>query len=598
MTGAPPHPALEVRDLGVVAGSGSGARTLLHAVNFTLAPGSSVGLVGPSGAGKSTAGRAIMRLLPRGLHTTPTSSVRLGPDALLDLPDAAMRSVRGRRLAMVFQEPLRALDPAMTVGDQLAESAVVHAVADRREATERAVAMLARVGIADPHEAARRHPHEFSGGMRQRVLIAMALLLGPEVLIADEPTTSLDATVQAQMLDLLDALRAESGTALVLISHDLDVVGERCERVLVLEDGRLVADGPAREIVRARRPALRVATRAPHGSGPANVHHDAPPDSLLELRAFTVHHRARRGPGVRRARVVRAVQEVDLDIARGEAVGLVGESGCGKSSLAQAVLRLADITAGTATFAGTDLAVLRGEPLRRMRSRIQLVPQDAGASLTPHLTAESLVAEGLEVHGLAHGAAARATARALLAETGLPARAAAAYPHELSAGERQRVAIARALGPGPELLVCDEPVASVDAPTRERLLELLDRLRRERSLALLFISHDLAAVSRVTSRVLVMYLGRIIESAPTDVALAAPLHPYTRALLSAVPTGDPAARARRTVLAGEPPSPLDPPAGCAFHPRCPHLARDAQCARERPELTSRGHGHRTACWHQ
>ena len=605
-------PALRVRDLGVTAGTGEDRRVLLEGLNLSLERGSSAGLVGSSGAGKSTLGLALMRLLPEGLALDPRSQVELDGVDLLALRDGEMRERRGRRIAMVFQEPLQALNPSMAVGDQLAESLIVHGISLGREAEERAVEMLGKVGIAGARAAARRYPHEFSGGMRQRLLIASALLLGPDVLVADEPTTALDPTVQAQVLDLIDALRAETGTALLLISHDLDIVGERCERLLVLDGGRVVEDGPACEVLASpRAPATRtlsaarakLATAVP-AAAPAGD--DGTP--LLTVRELSVRYALDRrrgdfqlpGAGARAPEraVVHAVDSVSFSIARGESLGLVGESGCGKTSLAHAVLRLVPASGGGIHFDGVDLLASRGEALRRLRRRVQLVPQDAGASLTPQMTIGALVAEGLEVHGIATGKDARRRAAALLEEMGLPARVASVRPRELSAGERQRAAIARALATGPELLVCDEPVASVDAPTRMLLLDMLDRLRIERGLSLLFISHDLGAVSRITSRVAVMYLGRIVELAPTAHLMAQPRMPYTQALLSAVPTGDPAAVSRRVVLRGELPSAVNPPAGCPFHPRCPHPLKDAQCAEGRPPLTERDSGHLAACWKQ
>ncbi len=605
------EPILRVRDLGVTIDVDGRKQHLLDGVSLTLDRGSSVGLVGSSGAGKSTLGLALMRLLPEGARITGGAEVWLGDEDLMLLRREAMRRVRGRRIAMVFQEPLMALNPAMSVGEQLGEALIVHGMATRAEARKRAVAMLDRVGIANAQRASRSFPHEFSGGMRQRLLIASALLLNPDVLIADEPTTALDPTVQAQVLDLLDSLRAETGAALLFISHDLDVVGERCDRLLVLDEGHVVEEGPAAAVIAApRAPATRwlsaarylLATTRAEGSdasGPLAATGTQPErPALLSVRGLSVRYEARARRWREPSAVVHAVEDVSLDILSGEAVGLVGESGCGKTSLAHAILRLVHVSAGTMTFEGVNLLALEGEPLRRMRQRLQLVPQDAGASLTPHMTVEAMLMEALEVHGIARGSDARGRAHLLLDEMGLPARAAGARPRELSAGERQRAAIARALATDPDLLICDEPVASVDAPTRALLLDMLDRLRRERGLALLFISHDLAAVSRLTSRVAVMYLGRIVERAGTAAVLEAARMPYTQALLSAVPTGDPADRARRTVLHGEIPSPVSPPTGCPFHPRCPHPAKDDQCRRLRPALEESVPGHFAACWKQ
>jgi peptide/nickel transport system ATP-binding protein len=592
MTASPRPPgsgagaALSVRDLGVTA-VGT-ATPLLSGVSFDIPAGSTVGLVGPSGAGKSTLALSLMRLLRHGTALDAASEIRVGDTALHTLGAREMRAIRGRRIAMVFQEPLLALDPAMPIGEQVAEAAIVHGIAPD-EARDRARAMLERVGFAAAGRAATLYPHELSGGMRQRALIAAAMMLGPDLLVADEPTTALDPTIQAQVLDLLARLREESGTTLLLISHDLDVVGERCERVIALEQGRVVQDAPAAEVLRSRRPAAQL--RAPGAVRPT-----PPGPPLLEVRSLQV-----RFPGagaLGRAGAVHAVEELSFTLAKGEALGVVGESGCGKTSAALAILRLIEPSAGQVRLDGAELDAFGRRALRRLRKRMQLVPQDAGASLTPHLTAEALVAEGLEVHGLAQGSEALRRARVLLDEVGLPSRVAGARPGALSSGERQRVAIARALAPEPDLLICDEPVASVDDATRERILTLLEHRRDTGGLALLFISHDLAAVARIASRVLVMYLGRIVESGTTAGVLGTPRMPYTQALLAAVPTGEPARLARRTVLTGEAAGSGERPRGCAFHPRCPHPRKDDQCRGERPRLVPVGVGaeeHLAAC---
>ncbi len=584
---------LRVVDLTVR--SANATRPLLDGVSFGIDTGRALGVVGRSGAGKSTLALAIAGLLPRGTRLADASMIHLGTSELHRLAPEAMREIRGRRIGYVFQEPALALDPAMTVGEQVAESAIVHG-SRPAEARERAVAMMDRVGFADARRAARRYPHELSGGMRQRAVIASAMMLSPELLIADEPTTALDPTIQAQVLDLLDRLREESGTTLLLISHDLATVSERCERVLTLERGQLVDDSTARTALarwRSARPApppRAAPPRAPVPTGP-----------ILEVRGLRVSYDASLLFPFDAAmpRRVEAVMDVDLSLGRGEILALIGESGCGKSSTAQAVLRLIEADAGRIAFDGTDVRALGREPLRRLRRRMQLVPQDAGASLTPHLTCEAIVAEGLVVHALADGDEARRRARVLLEEVGLPSRAAAALPRELSTGERQRVALARALAPDPDLLVCDEPFASVDEGSRERILSVLADRRERRGLAVLLVSHDLAIVRRLASRVLVMYLGRVVEDAAVDLAIVAPRMPYTQALVAAIPTGEPSARLRRALLRGEPPVFAPPQSGCPFHPRCPHPLKDERCTSERPPLrplSSDQPDHRASCW--
>ena len=559
-------PVLQVRTLGVELRTASGSETargstdatrrLLDRVSFDVLPGSSVGVVGASGAGKSTLGLALMRLLPPTMRFTAGSSVRLGDQDLAALDAEALRDLRGRRIAMVFQEPITALNPAMTIGAQLAETVVVHGLATEREARERAVAMLERVGITGSVAGARRYPHELSGGMRQRLLLAMPLMLDPLLLIADEPTSALDPIRQAQMLDLLDEMRSASGTALLLISHDLEIIGERCERMIVLDDGRVVEEGPTAQVLShprstaaqklgAARLPLAVAPRSQHAPALAGAAPDAgrvvtapSVTPLLEVNDLAVTYPERRR-GFRSTAAIPAVESVSLTLSPGEVLGVVGESGSGKTSLALGILRLIPSRSASLRFEGADLARAEGETLRQLRRHLQFMPQDAGASLSPHLTCESLVSEGLVVHGLCDEREARVRARALLSELELPQEAAQSRPHELSTGQRQRVALARALATAPRVLICDEPVSSVDPPTRARLLDLFSALRESRGLSMLFISHDAAAVARIADRVMVMRRGRVVETGTTEAVMLRPTQAYTREFLAAVPTGAP-----------------------------------------------------------
>ncbi|MFN0098141.1 MAG: oligopeptide/dipeptide ABC transporter ATP-binding protein [Gemmatimonadaceae bacterium] len=599
---------LSVRALGVTRLRG--ASVALRSVTFAVAPGERIGIVGHSGAGKSTLASALLGLLPRDSALDPTSEIHLGDTALHRADAETWRRARGARIALVMQEPMLALDPSMRIGAQVAEAATAHGVA-RDEADARMLEMLAKVGFGDPRAAARAYAHELSGGMRQRALIAAAMLLRPAVLVADEPTTALDPTIQAQVLDLLAALRDEAGTALLLISHDLPLVAERCDRVLRLERGRLVEDDRAERVL-ARHQIRDYPT--PAGGSPAHgaaatgsersaATRGAPaPSSVLSVRDLIVRYGD-----------VDAVRGVSFELARGEALGIVGESGCGKSSVAHAITRMVAAANGRVTLSPPgvggvstanaaradrdtlDLLALEREPLRRARRHIQLIPQDAGASLTPHCTAEALVAEGLEVHGLAQGAAALDRARALLAELGIDAALAGRQAQRLSTGERQRVAIARALAVEPAVLICDEPLAAVDETTRERIIEALET-RRRGGLALVIISHDLPAVRRLAPSAMVMYLGRVVEHGPSADVLVVPQMPYAQALVSAIPTGDRGTSRRRIVLQGEVPSPAAPPSGCAFHPRCPHPQKDDRCSNERPALVPIASHHLAACW--
>lgn len=484
------HPALRVCDLTVR--DRSTGDSLIEGVSFEAMRGEAIGIVGESGAGKSTLALALMGLLSPALERASTSALWLGETALHDLTARDWRPVRGRRIAMVFQEPLVALGPAMRVGAQVIEAGTVHGLSPE-EAERRTLALFAQLELPDPVQLATRYPHELSGGMRQRVLLAMAMLHRPEVVIADEATTALDPALRRTVLDTVDALRREHGTTVLLISHDHALMASRCDRMWTMAAGRMTTTQPTPPAPPTVRPpvARDEGTRTP----------------ILTVRDLVVDYTA--ASIVRDANAsTRAVDGLSLMIDRGEIVGLIGPSGSGKTSVARAILRLTPVTRGTVHLETTDLLALEGSALRRMRRRLQWIPQDAGAALTPHLRVEALVAEGLEVHELARGGEARRQARALLDEVGLPARAATVRPAELSTGERQRVAIARALATRPDLLLCDEPVANLDPTRRAQILDLLAELQRARGLSILLISHDEAVNERLASRVISMYLGR------------------------------------------------------------------------------------------
>ena len=569
---------LEVRDLSIRYG----ATDVVSGLDFDVAPGEAVGLVGASGSGKSQTALAIMGLLPRAASIS--GSVRLGPHELLGAPARVLDRVRPTRIAMVFQDPAQALNPYLRVGRQLVRILEQHRIARGASARQKVVEMLARVGLPDAPRQAAAWPHELSGGMRQRVMIASALLAGPELLVADEPTTALDVTVQAQILDLLETLRRD--TALLLITHDLGIVAGRCERMLVLEAGRLVESGPVREVFSrpqaAGTEALLAATPAPGAAREAV----AGPE-VFRIEGAAVCYRPRRGPPLH------AVRGVGLAVARGEIVAVVGESGAGKTSLGRAALGLVPLAAGRIVLAGSELAPLAADRSLAARRAVQLVFQDPAASLNPRLTVSDIVAEPLTVHEPGLKAAERGSrVEAALAATGLEAGFMTRYPHELSGGQAQRVAIARALILEPRVLICDEAVAALDGRARRRILGLFDTARAETGLAVIFITHDLGVAQEIAHRVLVMYLGRLAELGPAAAVLSQPRHPYTQALLAAVPRADPRDPGGRATITGEVPSPVATPAGCAFHPRCPRA--EGRCAEERP--AARGvAGSRVAC---
>jgi peptide/nickel transport system ATP-binding protein len=558
-------PVLVVEDLTIefpTRRSGAGTVRAVDGLGFTLSPGRSLGLVGESGSGKSATALALL-----GLHRG--TSARVGGRVLVDGTDlhaasaAEVRALRGARIAMVFQDPLSSLDPYHTVGDQIAEVYRAHTGAGRRAARTRAVEVLDRVGIADAAHRVNAHPHEFSGGMRQRALIAMALACEPRILVADEPTTALDVTVQAQVLDLLDELRAETGLALVLVTHDFGVVAASADEVLVMQRGRVVEHGPVARVLGApEAPYTReliaavpridtprtVAAPARRSGERSDAPSDESPDAepLLRVEDLYKHFPAPGGFSLHRQEPVRAVDGVSLDVHRGEALGIVGESGSGKTTLARMMVRLLRPTSGRVLLDGEDFAALAGGRLRERRRDAQMVFQDPIASLNPRRTVGESVADPLRAHGAHDDRAVRREVQQLLERVGLEAAHYDRFPHEFSGGQRQRVGIARALVLRPRLVVCDEPVSALDVTTQAQVIRLLAELRAEFGLALVFVAHDLAVVRQVSDRVAVMRRGRVVELADTDTLYDAPQHPYTRSLLAAVPVPDPdLARERR-----------------------------------------------------
>ncbi|MCC7484228.1 MAG: ABC transporter ATP-binding protein [Burkholderiales bacterium] len=521
---------LEVRDLGVAFG----ARRVVGGVSFSLEPGETLALVGESGSGKTVTALSLMRLIEA---ARLEGSVSFGGRDVLAMPAAQLQALRGREIAVVFQEPMTALNPLHPVGAQIAESLQLHAGAHGADAWAGALAALHRVGIPEPETRARCYPHQLSGGQRQRVMIAMALACNPRLLIADEPTTALDVAIRLQILDLVDRLRAQAGMALLLVTHDLNLVRRYADRVAVMERGTLVEQGRTEEVMlRPRHPCTQrlVDSRprrdvAPPGEG-----------RLVEARGVRVEFPARL-PGIRGwfgKGAFTAVEAVDFDLAPGETLGVIGESGSGKTTLALAVLDLVaargDIRVGGAPWAGATAAQKRAT-----RRRIQVVFQDPMSSLSPRLTLEEIVAEGLEVHEPALTAAQRRerVVQALvdvgLTETGAADGLLGRYPHEFSGGQRQRIAIARALIVRPEIVVLDEPTSSLDVTIQKQVLELLGALQRRYRLSYLLVTHDMDVVRAMAHRVMVMKASRIVESGPLEKVLLHPETDYTRMLVAA-----------------------------------------------------------------
>ncbi|MEC3956961.1 ABC transporter ATP-binding protein [Nocardia sp. CDC153] len=528
---------LEISDLRVAFGD----VTAVNGVDVTLAPGERLAVVGASGSGKSTLAQAIIGLLP-GAGRVTGGSIRWRGEDLGAADEKRMRRLRGREIGLVPQDPMSNLNPVSRIGTQVSETLLAHGLYGRRAARERAIELLAEAGLPEPARCARQYPHELSGGMRQRALIAIGLSCRPDLLIADEPTSALDVTVQRQILDHLDKLTRELGTALLLVTHDLGLAAERADRVLVMSDGKIVESGPAREILAEpeaeytrRLVAAAPALIAPRSTERPAVEDSAPPaaDSdpavVLEVSGLSKEYRVR-GSGTRRV-----VDDVSFTIARGRTTAIVGESGSGKTTTARMVLGLLPPTSGTVRLDGTEVVGLRGTRLQVARRAMQPVFQDPYSSLDPMWTVERIVAEPLRAFDFGDRATIRARVLDLLDQVALPPALAQRHPHELSGGQRQRVAIARALAIEPRLVVCDEPVSALDVLVQKQILTLLSDLQDRLGVSYLFISHDLAVVRALAHDVIVMRAGRVVEQGPAERVLTDPADDYTRRLLDAIP---------------------------------------------------------------
>ncbi|HYB43734.1 MAG TPA: ABC transporter ATP-binding protein [Candidatus Methylomirabilis sp.] len=662
---------LEVRDLRTYIYTRRGVVKAVDGASFSVRRGETLGIVGESGSGKSMTCLSILRLVPEpGGRIVGGEIVFDGEDLLAKSPEE-MRRLRGSRIAMILQDPMASLNPAMTVGSQIAEVLALHRGLRGRALGDRVVELLRQVRIGDPERRVHAYPHQMSGGIRQRVAGAIAISCQPSLLIADEPTTSLDVTIQAQYLQLLKEIQRETNLALVFVTHDLGIVAKLCDRVAVMYAGRIVETGATREIFDRPRhpytigllsclPALRRGreplaaidgqppdlARTPPGcafaprcplaeaaceaappplqaverdhrvacrrvaetaSGlprpPVSVSSAAPrtgpgrvaADVLLEARGLTKHFPISRGAILPRlVGTVRAVDGVDFALRRGETLGLVGESGCGKTSTARLVLCLERPTSGQVLFRGRDVHALGRGDRGGYRRAVQAVFQDPYSSLNPRLSIRTTVGEPLaETRPDLSRREVGDRIAAALERVGLPPRVAGDYPHELSGGQRQRVALARALTTEPECILLDEAVSALDVSIRAQIMNLLRDIQDRLAVSYLFIAHDLAAVKYVSTRIGVMYLGKLVETASSEELYIHPLHPYTQILLSNALPGHPDDRTEEVVLRGEVPSAFEPPAGCRFHPRCPHAL--PVCAEAEPALRERAPGHQVAC---
>jgi len=663
-------PVLEVTDLSTHINLSRSVVQAVGNVDFRIDAGETLGLVGESGCGKSMTGLSLLGLLPNGGHIIG-GSIKLNGRELVGLPEGELRELRGNDIAMIFQDSQSSLNPTMTIGKQIAEPVRLHRGVSRREATERAVEVLDLVGMPRPRERLDDFPHQLSGGLRQRVMIAIALACDPKVLIADEPTTALDVTIQAQILTLLDSLEEQIGMATLLITHDMGVVAGRTDRVNVMYAGRIIETATTERIFTGMRhpytqallgsipsldqdrsaalytipglppdlapppPGCRFAARCSRateqclaeeppldGEDPAHLfacwHPVAGPiERLPAIAAAAGNGRATKAPGDRLLELnnvvreypvtaglilqrvvdsVKAVSDITLHVDSGETLGLVGESGCGKTTLGKLIVGAEKADSGTVELAGKRVFSLRGGALRHARRDLQMMFQDPYASLDPRMRVHAILREPLEIQGIGTRAEQDEKITTMLREVGLPQNALERFPHEFSGGQRQRVGLARALMLDPRVIVADEPVSALDVSIRSQILNLMRRLQLERDTASVVISHDLAVVKYLADRIGVMYLGKIVELGSGDDIYLRAAHPYTDGLIKSIPVPDPTATSEsvdQVAVRGELPSPIHPPSGCRFRTRCPR-AREL-CAEQEPQLREFGPGHVAAC---
>ncbi|EFW90186.1 ABC-type transport system ATP-binding protein (probable substrate dipeptides/oligopeptides) [Haladaptatus paucihalophilus DX253] len=676
-------PLLDVRDLRTEFLTEDGTVVAANDVSFALDSGETMGLVGESGAGKSVTARSLLQLVDSPGEITGGEVVFDGVD-LLGLSEPEMRSVRGNKVALIPQDPMSSLNPVLTVGEQIVETILHHQGGNRESAREQAIEVMRDVEIPDAAERFGDYPHEFSGGMRQRVLIAIGLSCKPDLIIADEPTTALDVTTQAKILDLLNELQEEKGMAILMITHNLGVVAQTCDHVGVMYAGNLVEtaeldelfDNPQHPYTRGLidsipqtdveyddlptlagsmpdltdlpsgcnfaprceyateacrtggnprlEPAAGTTSRAacirtdeidlrqgytPDESSGERKRIDRSGEPLFAVKNLKKHFpsgdgffgdltltRSDGGMPTLERRAVKAVDGIDFEIYQGETVGLVGESGCGKSTVARTALKLLEPTDGEVYFEGQPIHEMSGSEVRSLRREMQMIFQDPQSSLNPRKTVGQIIGRAMEKHDIATGEEKRERTRELLTRVGLSPDALHKYPHQFSGGQQQRIAIAHALAVEPKLIVCDEPVSALDVSVQAQILNLLDEIQAEYGLSYLFISHNIGVVRHICDRIAVMYLGKIAEFGTVEQVFSAPFHPYTESLLSAVPHANPSRKTDRILLEGSVPSPLNPPSGCPFQTRCPKKIGDV-CEQTEPTLEEKegDSGHQISC---
>ncbi len=548
-------PIISVQDLNVGFSLRQGVVDVLHGISFDLHRGKTTCIVGESGSGKSVTARTILNMVPRPgvinggkIEFTPKDGDTVCLTEL-DPRGKEIRAIRGGRIGMIFQEPMSSLSPVHTIGSQIIEAIRLHRDVSKKEAREMARDLLAQVEIPTPDKALDRYPFEFSGGMRQRAMIAMALSCRPDVLIADEPTTALDVTTQAEILDLMRNLQRDLGTAIMFITHDMGVVAEIADEVVVMEKGHVVEQGDVHQIFdNPRHPytqKLLGAVKRLEEPAAAKVRPPADAGPILTVDDLHLHFEKREGFFQRVTDVTKAVDGVSFTLKQGEALGIVGESGSGKTTVGRCIARVYDPNAGLIDYRGRDLVKAGPEVLRDTRREVRMIFQDPFASLNPRMTVQQIIAEPLVVNGIAKGQELEDRVAHLLREVGLDPAMMERYPHAFSGGQRQRIVVARAIALEPKLVIADEPTSALDVSIRTQVLDLLLKLQAERGLSFIFISHDMAVIRYFCDRVAVMYQGRIVEIGETEQIITDPQHPYTKALLSSVPLPDPKLRGTR-----------------------------------------------------
>lgn len=542
---------LEVKQLSVSFYAHDKEVEAVRNVSFSVREGETLGIVGESGSGKSVTARTIMRLLPSPPSMVKGGEVLFNGQNLADKSDHEMEQIRGRDIGMIFQDPMSSLNPTMRIGRQIEESLIKHRKLGKEEAQREAIEMLKLVGIPYPEARYLQYPHEFSGGMRQRVMIAIALACRPSLLIADEPTTSLDVTIQAQILHQMKEIQRKLGTSIILITHDLGVVAGMCDRVVVMKDGEVVETGTTEEIFSAPKHPytvrlLNALPRLDEKKKPklvSAVTRSADDRPLLEVRSLRQHFNLGKG------QVIKAVNDVSFDIRAGETLGVVGESGCGKSTTGRTILRLNEATGGEVLYKGISLNQLSRKEMKTMRRYMQMIFQDPYASLNPRMRVADIIGEALDLHSMTKSRGERQyRIEELLEMVGLSPSHAMRYPHEFSGGQRQRIGIARTLAVEPEFIVCDEPLSALDVSIQAQIVKLLEELQQRLGLTYLFIAHDLSMVKHISDRVAVMYKGKIVELAESEELYANPMHAYTKSLLAAIPVPDPAVESRKAFV--------------------------------------------------